>query len=177
MGVTVRDSATVNLEETTLNLIDAAVAVTTGRLHLASPRDVRSRLVMGDPLTVDYFRSELARQLAVTVLWLDPHVRAVYEDQDVPPGEELAPAVATLAEPLRLFVEVNFRTPALDAVITALNQALSAVLGEMLPQPPGGYLAVTIVDEGNRRLLRPRANGYRPAPVLLAGRDGDDLSW
>jgi hypothetical protein len=173
MGISVHDTTTIDLEETSLNLVDAAVAVTTGRLRLASPRDARRRLIARDPLTVTYFRSELARQIAVTLLWIDPHVQAVYEDQDVPPGEELAPPDQTLAEPLRLFVEVAFQTPALAAVVTALNQALGAVLSEMMPQPPDDFLDVTVVNDTNRRLLRPRAWGYRPAPALLARREDD----
>lgn len=169
-----RSELTVDLEKTTLNAIDAAVAVTTGRLRLASPQEVRSRLVKGDPAAVAAFRFELARQIAAVLLWTDPYVIAVYEEQEIPPGEELWAEDATLAEPLRLFVEVEILTPALHAVINALNQSLSRAMGGLLPEPPRGYIDATVIDDPNHRLLKPRARGYRPAPVLLAARDDDE---
>jgi hypothetical protein len=168
-----RGELTVDLEKTTLNAIDAAVAVTTGRLKLASPQEVRSRLFKGEPSAVAAFRFELARQVAAVLLWTDPYVKAVYEEQEIPPGEELWAEDATLAEPLRLFVEVEILTPALHAVINALNQSLSRAMGGLLPEPPRGYIYATVIDEPNHRLLKPRAYGYRPAPTLLAARDED----
>ncbi len=166
-----RNNLTVDLVETASNMIDAATAVVTGRLHLASPRDVRALLLQGDPRASSYFRYELARQVAAALLTMDPYVIAVYEDQDVPESAEVAPAEATLEEPLRLFVEVEYETPALRTVISALDEALGQAIGGLLPEPPRGSIEAIVVDERNRRLLRPRANGYRPAPVLLIARD------
>ena len=166
-----RESLTVDLEKTAASAIDAAVAVVTGRLNLSSPQEVRQRLLKGDPTTVSYFKFELGHQIASVLLWADPHVVAVYEEQEVPPGEELWAEDATLAEPLRLFVDVEIQTQALQAVISALNGALSRAMGGLLPEPPRGYIDATIIDEHNQRLLRPRAGGYRPAPVLLAARE------
>lgn len=162
---------TVDLVDTASNMIDAAAAVVTGRHHLDSPRDVRARLLKGDALASSYFRFELSRQIASALLTMDPHVIAVYEDQDVPESEDVAPDEVTFEEPLRLFVEVEYETPALRAVIDALNEALSQAIGGLLPEPPRGYIEAIVVDERNRRLLRPRANGYRPAPILLAARE------
>ena len=174
MSMLDRGELTVDLEKTTLNAIDAAVAVTTGRLKLTSPQEVRSRLFNGDPTAVSAFRFELARQIAAVLLWTDPYVIAVYEEQEIPPGEELWAEDATLTEPLRLFVEVEILTPALHAVINALNQSLSRAMGGLLPEPPRGYIDATVIDERDHRLLKPRAYGYRPAPVMLAARDDEE---
>lgn len=163
-----RDVPLVDLVETADNMIDAAVAVATGKLHCTSPRDTRCRLVKGDPLAISYFRFELARQVAVALVMMDPHVIAVYEDQDVPPGDELEPAEASLTEPLRLFIEVAFQTAALRSLIESLNEALAETISNILPVPPGGMIDAIVVDDGNSRLLRAKAFGYRPAPLLLA---------
>lgn len=164
--------ASVDLVETAVNMIDAAVAVTTGRLHCVSPQETRCRLVKNDPVAVSYFRFELARQVAVALVMMDPHVIAVFEDQDVPPGDELEPAEASLTEPLRLFIEVEFQTAALRTLIDSLNEALGQTIRDILPVPPRGMIDAIIVDDGNSRLLRARAFGYRPAPLLLAS--GED---
>ncbi|HAX23856.1 MAG TPA: hypothetical protein DEU95_13215 [Chloroflexi bacterium] len=164
----------VDLVDTTSNMIDAAAAVVTGRLHLDSPRDVRARLLSGDALAISYFRFELSRQIASALLTMDPYVIAVYEEQDVPESEDVTPVEASFAEPLKLFVEVACKTPVLPAVIDALNEALSQAIGGLLPEPPRGYIEAIVVDEDNRRLLRPRAYGYHPAPILLAAREDTD---
>jgi hypothetical protein len=171
MTLTNRTNATVDLVDTAGNMIDAAAAVVTGRLHLSSPQDVRTRLLKGDTLAITYFRFELARQVGSALLAMDPRVVAVYEEQDAPTGEEMAPEDASFTEPLRLFVEVDQKTPALSAVIDSLNEALSHAIGGLLPEPPHGYIEAIVIDERNSRLLRPRAWGHRPAPALLASRE------
>jgi hypothetical protein len=171
MSLTNRTNATVDLVDTAGNMIDAAAAVVTGRLHLSSPQDVRTRLLKGDTLAIAYFRYELAIQVASALLAMDPHVIAVYEEQDVPASDDQPAEDATFTEPLRLFVEVENKTPALQAVIDSLNEALSHAVGGLLPEPPHGYIEAIVVDERNSRLLRPRAWGHRPAPALLASRE------
>jgi hypothetical protein len=174
MSVVQQSSLTVDLAATVHNMLDAAVAVTTGRLHLSSPTRTRRRLVAGDPAAVSYFRYELARQIASALLWMDAQVIAVYQEQDVPEGEELAPAEATFGEPLHLLVRVEQQTPALRTILDALNEGLTQVIGDLLPQPvlgPRDYIQATVIDRQDSHLLRSRAHGYRPAPVLLASHD------
>lgn len=164
------DYLTVDLVDTTNNMIDAATAVTTGRLHLSAARDTRARLLTGDPLATGYFRFELGRQIAAALLSMDAHVIAVYEEQDVSEAEDTSPASASFDEPLRLFIEVEHETPVLRTVIDALNEALSQTIGELLPQRSSGYIEAIVIDDHNRRLLRPRTSGYHPAPILLDSR-------
>jgi hypothetical protein len=161
---------TIDLTALTDRLIDAAAATTTGRLHADSPKEVRKRLVARDPLAIGYFRHELARQVAATILMLDPLVKAVHEEQDVPEAEEVTADERTLTDPLRLIVVVEFRTAALDALIRALNDALAETVQDVLPIPKRGMIETTITDDPDSRLLRPRAYGYHPAPLLLAER-------
>jgi hypothetical protein len=163
--------STIDLTSLAERLIDASVAVTTGRLHLPASRDVRKRLVARDPIAISYFRHELARQVAATLLMLDPLVTAVHEEQDTPPAEELAADDPTLSDPLRLIVVVEFRTAALDALIRALNDALGDAVHDVLPIPARGMIEATVTDDPNNRLLRPRAYGYHPAPLRLASRE------
>lgn len=172
--------ATVDLAEVTPQMISAAVAVATGRLRLGNVTETRRRLVAGDADASMYFRFEMARQVASLLLSLDSNVIAVYEEQDVPPSEECAPDVLTMFEPISLIVRVELRTSALDAIVNALNEALSEAIGRDLTLTPHGYLDIRVITEREARLLRPRAYGYRPAPLLLAAReertDSDDLS-
>jgi hypothetical protein len=165
---------TLDLTEVAPNMIEAAVAVTTGRLGLDAVVETRRRLVTSDAEAIGYFRHALARQVAAMLLSLDPYVVAVYEDQDVPEAEELAAEPATLFDPLRLFVHVELRTPALESVVRALNEALADAFGRDMARPLHGYVEATIVDERYSRWLRPRAGGYRPAPILLAEREAGE---
>jgi hypothetical protein len=163
--------STFDLIETAARMIDAAVAVTTGRLHLSTVQEARRLLVHGDATAVGYFRFELARQFGAALLMMVPHVVAVFEDQDVPDAEEAIPADAPMSEPIRLFVQTDFASAALTALVDALNHALDAAISEALDRPPCGLFQVTIVDDRNSRILRARAYGFRPAPILLASRE------
>lgn len=164
------DYLTVDLVDTTNNMIDAATAVTTGRLHLSAARDTRARLLTGDALAIGYFRFELGRQIAAALLSMDAQVIAVYEEQDVSEADDNIQPSATFDEPLHLFIEVEHQTPVLRTVLDALNEALSQTIGELLPLPSSGYIEAIVIDDHNRRLVRPHANGYRPAPILLDSR-------
>lgn len=174
MQKTITDTAILDLAESAPNMVEAAVAVTTGRLNLASPLEVRRRIVRGDATAIGYFRFELARQVAAALLWMDRHVQAVYDEQDAPEAEEALPAEPTLDQPLRLFVEVDVETPALSAAVDALSDALSRAIDSMTPRPPRRLIEAIVIDERNRRLLQPGRYGYRPAPLLLAAREAFD---
>jgi hypothetical protein len=180
MSMSFTPRATVDLAEVTPQMVNAAVAVATGRLRLGNTTETRRRLVAGDADASMYFRFELARQVASLLLSLDSNVIAVYEEQDVPSAEECAPEQPTMFEPISLIVRVELRTSALDAIVNALNDALSDAIGRDLTLTPRGYLDIQVVTERDARLLRPRAFGYRPAPLLLAAReertDSDDLA-
>lgn len=164
-------TAVLDLAESAPNMVDAAVAVTTGRMNLSSPLEVRRRIVRGDAAAVGYFRFELARQVAAALLWMDRQVRAVYEEPEVPAAEEVAPDLLALDDPLRLYVEVDIHTPALDAALDALSDALSQAIDSMTPRPSRRFIEAIIIDRHNHRLLQPGPYGYRPAPILLAARE------
>lgn len=169
---TTHGATILDLEGTARNMVDAAVAVTTGRLHLASPLEVRRRIVRGDATALTYFRHELARQVATTLLWIDRRVQAVYEEQDVPPGEEVVPEEPAIDQPLRLFIEVDVSSPALGAAVDALSDALSAAIDSMSPRRPRRMIDAIVVDARERqRFLRSSRDGYRPPPLLLAARE------
>lgn len=160
-----------NLGESAPNMLAAAIAVTTGRLNLSSTLETRRRIVRGDSVAVSYFRFELARQVAAALLWMDRQVRAVYEEPDELVAEEVAPEPPDLGAPLRILIDVENHTPALDAAIDALSDALRLSLDAMTPYPPRRSIEALVINHHNKRLLQPGRYGYRPAPTLLAGRD------
>ncbi len=170
---------TLDLAEVTPHMVSAAVAVATGRMRLNNVTETRRRLIAGDADASMYFRFELARQVASLLLSLDSNVIAVHEEQDVPEAEECAPEQPTMFEPISLIARVELRTSALDAIVNALNDALSETIGRDLAPFPNGYLDIRVVTQREAHRLRPRAYGYRPAPLLLAAReertDTDDL--
>lgn len=180
MSMSFTPRATVDLAEIAPQMVNAAVAVATGRLRLGNVTETRRRLIAGEANASMYFRFELARQVASLLLSLDSNVVAVYEEQDVPAAEECAPEQPTMFEPIGLIVRVELRTSALDAIVSALNDALDEAIGRDLTCLPDGYLDIRIVTERETRQLRPRAFGYRPAPLLLAAREeragSDDLA-
>jgi hypothetical protein len=152
-----------DLVETAHKMMNAAAAVTTGRLHLSSPEDALALLAHGDEQAISNFRLELARQIASALLMMDPHVVAVFEDRDT--------LVSTaLDEPLRLWVQVRHRTAALNTVIDALNQALGQAFAVISPDPPRDLVETIIIDERDSRILNVRVSRLSPAPVLLVQR-------
>ncbi|RIK41866.1 MAG: hypothetical protein DCC58_11870 [Chloroflexi bacterium] len=171
MQRTGESQSVLDLAESAPNMLEAAVAVTTGRLNLSSTLETRRRIVRGDSVAISYFRFELARQVAAALLWMDRQVRAVYEAPDELVAEEAAPEPPDLGAPLRIYIEVENHTPALDAAIDALSAALSLSLDAMTPYPPRRCIEALVINNHNRRLLQPGRYGYRPAPTLLAGRE------
>ena len=163
-------SATIDLAALAPRLVEAAVAVTTGRMHLSAASDTRRRLVQGDEVAAGYFRHELARNVAALLLHLDSNVVGVYEEHDMPEAEEMAPEQPACFDPLRLIVCVEVRTPAIDVVIRGLGEALADASNLEAMTPSGSLLHASIVERRDAR-LRPRALGFRPAPTMLAERD------
>lgn len=163
-------STTIDLAALAPRLVEAAVAVTTGRMHLSATSDTRRRLIQGDAVAAGYFRHELARNVAALLLHLDSNVVGVYEEHDLPEAEEMAPEQPACFDPLRLIVCVEVRTPAIDVVIRGLGQALADASSLEALIPGGSLLQASIVERRDAR-LRPRALGFRPAPTVLAERD------
>lgn len=163
-------SAPAELAQTAPQMIDAAAAVTARRMHLPTTLAAVARLQANDPTAVSYFRYEMARQVALLLLRYDRHVVALYEEQDVPDGEELAPEVS-LYDGLRVYVLVEYATHALDHLLEALDRALTAAITERFGRPLGRYLHAVVVDPARADLLRPRARGFRPRPALVLSRE------
>jgi len=153
-----------DLVETAHKMLDAAAAVTTGRLHLASPEEAVRHLKDGDPLAVYYFRHELARQIAGALLMMDSCVVAVFEDR-----EGGRSGAYGLSDPLRLWVQVTYCTAALKTVIAALDEALGQAHEDLFGQPVSPVIKAIIVDAHDDGLLRAGITSFA-APVLLAHR-------
>lgn len=164
-------ATTLDLVEMAGHMVGAAAAVTTGRLNLSDPADARFHILRGDPAALSYFRFELARQIAGVLVWLEPQVMTVFEEQTAPPSEELEMESPSHTDPLRLIVQVVSAPPTLRSVIDALNEAFRQVMFDVLPLPPGGLVYATIVNADMAHLLQARAYGYRPGPVVLASRE------
>lgn len=159
------------LTETTLQMLRDAVSVSAKRLHLTSPIAAIELLHANDPTAVGYFRYELAHQIAHFLMRYDRHVLGVFEEQDVPIAEGLAPPELSLYDPLRLYVLVEHDTAALHALLTALDHALVQALARRFGHRVAGYLHAIVVDQARANLLRPRAHGYRPRPALVLARE------
>ncbi|MDI3340040.1 MAG: hypothetical protein QJR03_05865 [Sphaerobacter sp.] len=164
-------SAPAELTATTPGMIDAAAAVTARRMHLPTPEAALERLRVNDPTALSYFRYELARQVGELLLRYDRHVVALYEEQEVPDGEELAPPEISLHDPLRVYVLVEHATHALDQLLAALDDALTEALAARFGRPAARCLHAVVVEEAQAALIRPRARGYRPRPALILSRE------
>ena len=154
-----------DLVETSRKMVDAAVAVTTGRLNLATPDDALVQLRTSDRRAVTSFRFELARQIASALLMMDSNVTAVFEDRD---GGGQIPFA--LDAPLRLCVRVRFQTAALHTVIEALDQALGQAITLVTRDQPARLIEAIIVDDRDNRLLNVGSARPGSAPVLLVQR-------
>lgn len=159
------------ISTTAPNMVDAAVAVTAGKLGLASPEQALDALHREQPIALSYFRYQLARQAATTLLRSDDQVVAVYEEQTVPEAEDAASTPERLADPLRLYVLVEQDTAALRALIDALDGALVEAIRQRFQQSIATILDLVVIDRTQADLLRPRAYGYRPGPALIIARE------
>jgi hypothetical protein len=87
-------------------MVNAAVAVATGKANLASTACTLARLREGDIEAANAFRHELARQVAAALLMLDPAVLEVYQEHTRAPSDA---NVGPLALPLKLWVIASVR--------------------------------------------------------------------
>jgi hypothetical protein len=154
-----------DLVETSQKMVDAAVAVTTGRLHLSSPDDALLRLRANDHQAVTSFRTEMARQIASALLMMDPNVTEVFEDQDYSRQASLE-----INASLRFCIRARYQTAALHTVIDALDQALRQAYTLLTQQQPARVIEAIIVDDRDNRLLNVGSVRTGPAPVLLVQR-------
>ncbi|HUG15618.1 MAG TPA: hypothetical protein VMM78_11455 [Thermomicrobiales bacterium] len=167
---------TVDLVDKAERMIEAAVAVTTGRMNLSAPWQARALLIQGNEAAIGYFRHELGQQIGSALLMMDPRVVAVYEDLDMPDSEEEIVLAPELVDPLRVVVHVENESPAIVALVRAIGDGLAHALRDALPHQPREYIAATYVTDASSRRLMARSNGYRPAPALLAIRPTERLA-
>lgn len=158
-----RATSTLDLAEMAQRMIEAAAAVTTGQLRLSDPVEVHARLAQGDSIVISHFRHELAHQIGAALLWMDPHVVAVYEDQGY--GD------VSLSAPLRIIVHVDYETAALRSLVAALGEALGQVRLDAFVPPSGTLFDALIVDGRSARLLRGESRGHYQEPKLIASRE------
>jgi hypothetical protein len=151
-------------------MIDAAVAVATGKGNLSCPSQTLELLRQGDQNLAAAFRTELTRQAAATLLMLDRSVIDVYQENTwVPEPSDHS----ELEQPIRLWVVALHRTPSLYASIDRLNAALVEEYATVCSTPPLSLLMTIVVDERDGYLLRGSDFWNGEAPVLLASRRTD----
>lgn len=159
-----------DLPSATATIVDSALEVTASRMHLETQDETVARIVAGDAASITYFRFELARRVARLLLSSDTGILAVYEEQEVPESEELSAPVVALADPQRLYIHVNRATASVNALISIIAQRLAAATQERLRIPVNPWICAILVERDEQVLEKPRAFGYRPAPLLLARR-------
>lgn len=159
-----------DIERMSPKMIDAALAVTAGKLRLSSTAQAFCKLAAGDPAATGYFRYELARQVAGALLMIDRNVLAVYEEQD-PVVEEIGADPPQLFAPLRVLVRVRWETAALRPVLDDINSALSDALRESMGRPRAPFVVATVICDDDAWVVGSRDRLHRPAPQLLADRD------
>lgn len=148
-------------------MIDAAVAVATGKGKLSCPAETIKLLRQGHPALAVAFRTELSRQIAATLLMLDQTVIEVYQER----ARELGSCVhPQLDQPIRLWVVARHRTPSLYASIDRLNEALVQAYATVYCTPPLSLLQTIVVDERDGYLLRGSDFWHGDDPALLASR-------
>lgn len=146
----------------TRNMVDAALAVTTGLMQLPSPVETRSALGQGQSEVVSTFRHELARQVASSLLMVDDFVYAIYEERL--DGND------DLTRPFRIWVVARYRSSTLYATIDNLNDALMDAISDIAGKRLPALIQSFIVDERDSYLLRGREFWSGNEPVLLASR-------
>jgi hypothetical protein len=163
-----------DLRASAKNMVDGAIAVTTGRLHLDRPADTLERIINNDSTALEYFRHELAHQIAVLLIQMDPSVGSVYKEHELPEAEELGTPMLNLGDPLFLVVYSRRETAALRSLASALDQSLVDVLSEFSGSIAPGLLHIDIIDEVRARRANARAGGFRPPPTKLVERSSKE---
>jgi hypothetical protein len=161
-----------DLSTATRNIVDGAVAVTTGRLHLDSPEEASARILNEDVTALEYFRHELAHQIAMLLLRMDSEVIAVYKEHEIPEAEEFGTPSLRLNDPIHLVVYSQRETAALRSLIEAVDRSLVDVLSERCGSIAPGLIHADIIDDGvQARRVNASAGGFRPPPTKLVSRE------
>ncbi|TVR73915.1 MAG: hypothetical protein EA415_06740 [Sphaerobacteraceae bacterium] len=159
-----------DLSRASRNMLDGAIAVTTGRLHLESPSEALDQILENELSALEYFRHELAHQVGILLVRMDCSVTAVYKEHELPEAEELGTPALELTDPIYLVVRAERETAALRALVEAIDSslvdALSAHCGRIAP----GLIHVDIIDQAQARRVVERAGGFRPPPTILVSR-------
>jgi hypothetical protein len=149
------------------NMVAGAIAVTTGRLHLDDPWEAFERVRADDAPALEYFRHELAHQIAMVLTRMDPSVVEVYMEHELPEAEEFGTPHLRVNDPVHLVVYSERETAALRSLIDAIDRSIVEVLhGRELNVAPG-LIRVDIIDQAQARRVNASAGGFRPPPVRL----------
>jgi hypothetical protein len=152
------------------NMVDVAIAVTTGRMHLDDPSDARTMVFGNDAAALQYFRHELAHQVAMLLMRLDSSVVDVSLEHELPEAEEFGTPNLDIADPIRLIVQADRNSAALRSLISAIDTSLVDVLCAECGRIAPGLINVEIIDQAQARRFSSRAGGFRPPPTILVTR-------
>jgi hypothetical protein len=161
---------TVEIEQIAPKMLEAAFAVTAGRMQLPSAAQAFCKLAAGDAAATTYFRHELARQIAMLLLMVDQNVLAVYDEQEAV-VEEIGADTPHVFAPLRLLVRVRWETATLRPVLDDINAALCQALYESMGRPVTCFANAVVLADSEAWILDGRHSLHRPGPELLAARD------
>jgi hypothetical protein len=163
------DTRAIDLESIAPNMLDAALAVTAGRMNLATKAQAFCRLAAGESAATTYFRHELGRQVAMALLLIDPQVLEIYEEQDSV-IDEIGADPPVLFSPLRVLVRVCRQTAALRPVLDDLNGALCRAVSELLGRSLPRAVEFAVVADCDVWILAGRSHLHCAGPQLLAQR-------
>ncbi len=165
---------TAPVEDLTLaatNMVDGAIAVTTGRLHLDNPAEAFMRVRDNDVTALEYFRYELAHQIAMLSSGMDPTINAVYLEHELPEAEELGTPALRVTDPVHLVVYSEHQTAALRSLFEAIDRSLVDVFEQRGINAAPGLITIDIIDQQEARRVSASAGGFRPPPVTLVLKD------
>ncbi len=152
------------------NMVDGAIAVSAGRLHLEDPSQALTLLIEHDATALEYFRHELSHQIAMALMRFDGSVQAVYKEHELPEAEEFGTPQLRINDPLYLVVYSERETVALRSLICALDRSLVDALSEHCGQMAPGLINAEIINPAHARRVYASAGGFRPPPVKLVSR-------
>jgi hypothetical protein len=159
-----------DLARSVRNMVDGAVAVTTGRLHLDRPEHALERLLSDELTALEYFRHELAHQIGMLLIRMDSGVEAVYKEHELPEAEELGTPSLKLTDPVHLVVRADRETAALRSLVSAIDSSVVDVLSDYCGRIAPGLIHVDIINQAQARRVVGRAGGFRPPPTILVSR-------
>lgn len=159
-----------DLTRSTRNMVDGAIAVTTGRLHLDHPQDALERILANDLTALEYFRHELAHQVGMLLVRMDSDVATVYMEHELPEAEELGTPALRLTDPVHLVIRADRETAALRSLVRAIDSSIVDVLSEYCGRIAAGLILVDIIDQDQARRINASAGGFRPPATILVSR-------